>query len=623
MALQVSNIWSFKHYENIEDAPKIKFDENLNILIGQNGAGKSIVLEIINFIFRRVIFAPYNRSDDLFRRRDSIAVGEKHSTIRKIDNWQNYKTFRMEPNYDFETSAQKIRILVKIDEIDRKNIEHLRSNRDKLISIVTDYSSLQLLADGEHQDEYQIDIELNSVQDSYSVVSTNDPGFTYLTQYNLYKEVIRIYNEINPNDHIDALAESFSLISSYRNYSTYSPTVSLSGSSSPTQQTQQFRSSEYSKSIHSAEFSEPTVFNLVRLQMAEAVFELSSFDKTDSECVRLANALPFVQAINEKIKIVDLRVGIELTDKLNWAFAFSFFDTRRNRPVTDMGALSAGQKAIIHLVFEAYGRGNLKGGLVIIDEPEIHLHLQFQNEYLRIIEKLTLEQSCQYILVTHSESLVNSETINSVIRLSLDDGGYTKVNQPDIAANQKWLVKILDNRRSTHAFFGSKVLIVEGETDRYFYRALIGEIERRLKRGLSQEITVLNVEGKKFDTWRTFFDSFGLKTYVTGDLDCAWKYYDSKGHPKLNTPELVQNFLDSHPDVMEKIDADIEKGFFILKAGVLEHYLGIQKDLRFVIDFCEDKLVAFLDNTSNTKVREIREILSKITDIDETEFGSA
>lgn len=620
MALQVSNIWSFKHYEDIEDAPKISFDENLNILIGQNGAGKSTVLEIINFIFRRVLFAPYNRFDDLFRRRESLPAGDKQSTIRKVDNWQNYKTFRLEPNYDYETNSQKIRIIIRIDEIDRSNIEHLRINREKLSSIVTDYSSFQLLADGEYEDVYEVDITLNRNQDLYSVECSNDPGFIYLTQYNLYKEAIRIHNEINPTDLIDVLAESFSLISSYRNYSTYSPTVSLSGTSSATQQIQAFRSSEYSKSMNGTESSEPTVFNLVRLQMAESIIEVISSDKTEDECVRLANELPFVQAINEKIKIVKLKVEIKLTDKRNWEFAFSFFDTKRGRPVTDIGALSAGQKAIVHLVFEAYGRGELLGGLVIIDEPEIHLHLQFQNEYLRVIEKLTKEQSCQYILVSHSESLVNSTTIGSVIRLSIDDDGYTKVNQPSIAPTQKWLVKILDNRRSTHAFFGSKVLIVEGETDRYFYRALLGEIERRLKRGLSQEITVLNVEGKKFDTWRTFFDSFGLKTYVAGDLDCAWKYFDSQSHPKLNTPDSVRDFLDSHPDVMKKIDADFEEGFFILKAGVLEDYLGIRKDLGLVIDFCENRIGTFIDNTSDSKVREIRAILSKITDISESEF---
>jgi predicted ATP-dependent endonuclease of OLD family len=619
-ALQISNIWSFKYHENIEDAPKISFDENLNILIGQNGAGKSTVLEIINFIFRRVLFAPYIRYDDLFNRRQSLPAGDKKSTIRKLDNWQNYKTFRLEPNYDYESNSQQIRITVRIDEVDRSNIEHLRLNREKLSLIVTDYSSFQFLADGEFKDVYEIDITLNKNQDLYSVTTINDPGFIYLTEYSLYKEAIRIHNEINPSDLIQVLAESFSLVSSYRNYSTYSPTVSLSGTSSSTQQIQAFRSSEYSKSMNATESSEPTVFNLVRLQMAEPIIELISGDKTEDECVRLANQLPFVHSINEKLKIVKLRVEIKLTDKRNWEFAFSFIDTKRGRPVTDISALSAGQKAIVHLVFEAYGRGELLGGLVIIDEPEIHLHLQFQNEYLRVIEKLTQEQFCQYVLVTHSEALVNSGTISSVIRLSLDNDGYTKVTQPSIAASQKWLVKILDNRRSTHAFFGSKVLLVEGETDRYFYRALLGEIESRLKCGLSQEITVLNVEGKRFDLWRTFFDSFGLKTYVAGDLDCAWKYYDARSHPKLNTPELVQNFLDTHPDVMERIDADFEAGFFILKAGVLEDYLGIRKDLGLVIDFCENRIGAFIDDTSDSKVRTIREILSQITDIDESNF---
>lgn len=53
--IQISNILSFRHYANIDQAPKITFDNGLNILIGQNGAGKSTALEVINFIFRKVI----------------------------------------------------------------------------------------------------------------------------------------------------------------------------------------------------------------------------------------------------------------------------------------------------------------------------------------------------------------------------------------------------------------------------------------------------------------------------------------------------------------------------------------------------------------------------------------
>ena len=47
--LQISNILSFKYHENIENAEKITFEDDLNIIIGENGSGKSTALEVINF----------------------------------------------------------------------------------------------------------------------------------------------------------------------------------------------------------------------------------------------------------------------------------------------------------------------------------------------------------------------------------------------------------------------------------------------------------------------------------------------------------------------------------------------------------------------------------------------
>lgn len=377
---------------------------------------------------------------------------------------------------------------------------------------------------------------------------------------------------------------------------------------------------EYSRSANSAENTEPSIFSLVRLRMAGKCFDLIGTKKDQKECETAANGLDFIKSINDKLKIVNLAVEIKLLDYSQWNFAFSFVDTKRKRVILDINSLSAGQKAITHLVFEAYGRGDLKGGLVIIDEPEIHLHYQFQNEYLRVIEKLNHEQGCQYILVTHSESLINSETISNVIRLSLDENGYTQVNQPTITTDQKWLVKILDNKRSTHAFFGSKVLLVEGDSDRYFFRAVLGEIEEKLKQGLVQNITILDINDKKKDAeWGTLFEAFGLKKFFITDLDSAWQFYPTETETKINTEQLVSQFLNNHTDAIPKIEGLYSKGTFILKEGDLEIYLGIRKDLSNVINFCQN-LKSYLANSADAKVQELKMIMSKVTGESETDL---
>ena len=620
--LQISNVLSFAYFEDIAKAPKIIFDKNLGILIGQNGSGKSTALEVINFVFRRALFIPYNRNIDLYTNRKTISADQKKEILEKIENIQH---FRLDRNYNFENDEQKIRMVVELDDIDCANIQHLKDNNERLSPIINLYSNEQMFADGTSQNEYEINIMRDNVNKTYTIqTNQEDIGYMYLSAYNLYKEAIEIYNEENPNTPINNLSESFALIGGYRNYNSYASSVSLGGGNIASKQIQNTKLSEYSKSTNSVESganAEPSIFSLVRLRMAGKCFDLMTTKKDKEECESEANNLDFIKSINDKLKIIDIKVEIKLHNQSGWVFAFSFIDTKRNRTISDINSLSSGEKAIIHLIFEAYGRGDLKGGLVIIDEPEIHLHYQFQSEYLRVIEKLNDEQGCQYILVTHSESLINSKTISNVIRLSLDEDGYTKVNQPTITTNQRWLVKILDNKRSAHAFFGSKILLVEGEGDRYFFRAVLGEIEGKLKKGLVQDITILDINGKSEESeWRALFDAFGLKIFFITDLDSAWKFYPTEKTLKINSAELVSQFLANHPDVIPKIEEDYSNGIFILKEGDLEIYLSIDKGLPNVINFCQNNLTKYLANNGDTKIQELKMIMSKVTGENEAEL---
>ncbi len=377
---------------------------------------------------------------------------------------------------------------------------------------------------------------------------------------------------------------------------------------------QQIKTRDFSKSLNANDQGEPSIFGLVRLRVAEKHFSLISGKMTDAECEQQANELPFIISINKKLKLINLECKIRLIELRTWQYAFEFLDLRRSKKLNDINSLSAGQKAIIHLVFESYGRGDLKGGVVIIDEPEIHLHYQFQNEYLQVIRELNKEQSCQYILVTHSEALINSSTINQVKRFSLTADGYTAIKAPTLTTEQRILIKILDNTRSTYAFFAKKVLLVEGDTDRYFFKSIIQEKYPEFE----QEIAVLETNGKgNHQEWSALFTSFGLLVYGINDLDFAIDcFYPADKGQSVKAAAEVTAFKARNTDWEARIDSEYANKMYILKNGDLEHYIGIakgSKELTGVIDFCNNTLTTYLADDANPESLEIREIVRQVT----------
>ncbi|WP_276366191.1 AAA family ATPase [Chryseolinea sp. H1M3-3] len=668
--LQISNVLSFRHYDDVSLAPKITIDSGLNILIGQNGAGKSTALEVINFIFKKVLFVPYNINTELYTQKDDIVSNEKKQIIHAYNHNDSFQGFRLEPNWNTENQPQKIILQITLDDIDENNLTILEQNKGKLDAASGLYSGLGTLDFRYSTKTFTIEITLNDSNKTFSFTTGNqsDPGFQYLVRYDFYKRLIEIYNQDHTNDQLPNLHESFTLISSYRNYHSFTPLVSLSKEAA--NQIQEIRRNEFRKSANSNEQAEPPIFNLVRLRIAERHYDLIFTNVNNQEATRIANQEPFLLLINQKLSLINLKVEISLIKKSNWSYTFHLIDTKRNKILRDINSLSAGQKAIIHLIFEAYGRGQLKGGVVIIDEPEIHLHYQFQHEYLDIIEKLNSEQNCQYIIVTHSEALISSKTIDRVKRFALDDDNYTIIRSPTLRSDQKTLIKILDNTRSTYAFFAKKVILVEGDTDRYFFRAVFQE----LAPNLSQEVAILDIGGKgNFKKWKLFFEGFGLKVYFVADFDNVFNLevlgqtiipknekdavegvlkqakLDSLAEPQLQRLEFLHRTLASdteflkkpkrslwkplldyyiklcelqkrevvnevrlrRSDVDVKIDSLYANNIFVLKMGAIEEYTKTSsKDLNAMISFC-DSLASWL-SVKSIYTDEIKHIVGEI-----------
>jgi energy-coupling factor transporter ATP-binding protein EcfA2 len=126
--ISISNVLSFGYHAHIEDAAELRLDTGLNILIGQNGAGKSTVLEVINFLCKRVMFRHWTVNDAAFDERDRLPAHQRNSIVSG-DTSLSIGPFRLEPHWDHATQAQTIRVQLSLDDIDRRNIALLHTTR--------------------------------------------------------------------------------------------------------------------------------------------------------------------------------------------------------------------------------------------------------------------------------------------------------------------------------------------------------------------------------------------------------------------------------------------------------------------------------------------------------------
>lgn len=325
-----------------------------------------------------------------------MGVADRKTFIERFGQ-DNYQGFRLDPNWATVAQPQIIQAKIVFDDIDRANVEIINRSVEKLNAISDLYSQVGSITQIAIKDSVAINIRLNRVNNSYQVEGAPKEDLVYLNRYHYFKELIDLHNREYAADQIPTLTESFTLIGSYRNYTAFTPAVSLSSPAGA--QVQQIRNNESGRSANANDQGEPSIFNIVRLRTAEAQQARLLTRMNLEEATLAANSEPFLISINNKLQVVNLKVEIRVDNINSWSYGFLLKDTKRNRDITDVNSLSAGQKAILHLVFESYGRGDLKGGVTVIDEPEIHLHYQFQHEYLRIVEDLGREQSTQYVIV--------------------------------------------------------------------------------------------------------------------------------------------------------------------------------------------------------------------------------
>ena len=621
--LQLSNILSFKYEEDINNAFKIEFNPDLNIIIGENGSGKSTVLEAMNFVFTRVLF---KRITNRYSSHHSYYTDRKNM-LQIDDNYSNRTLgLRLQPNWSSEKEQQSVRLSIKLDDIDRANIAHIVANYNRIEDTLGNYSTITMPEFFALDRGMDIEIDITFKQAKYDEDNTYESHYDdsvpdyikfYLEYYHAINEAITVYNEDN-TDHIAPLGNTFSMLSAFRDYGNDNSQIHLYNGDDPLDDAlKNVKNRLIPHSINEHSSGMPAIFDFIKLKLGEDHFKLVKEGKNINDATAIINDSSIIKKINEKLRILNLQFSVKPVNIRRWSYEFRFHDIKNDRELGDINNLSAGQKSIIHLIFEAYGRDDIKGGLVVIDEPEIHLHYQFQSKYLKILEDLVKEQEIQCILVTHSEGFISDDTIKYIKRFSLNEEHNSVVCTPDIRENQRKLIEILNNTWAARVLFLDRVLLVEGQDDEYFFRVAI----KKLQPDLSQNITVYGVRGKdSVSSFKSFFESFGLTVYLIKDLDATGKdFYNSTVSFKYDKQtklagldkRKIDKYRRDHSDLDEKIESKYPSYEFYLKEGAIEQYTGKEKGIAHVIDFCENDMDNFL-KSDDEKAKEICKIIGLI-----------
>ena len=509
----VENVKSFK------ERTEINFNENLNIFIGPNRGGKSNLLDIIIIVLRHFFIKFYrvNRPEEQGRRFEDINV---QNIFHPVNNF-------LEKYSGNDQKDLVIEITFTLSREDIDNIKFLKENKEKLENILNEYRN-KPVNNLEFMNSWNLELFLGNTELTYRIYNhgleavADVSGKTFL-QYLNYHELFNIIATKTGDFHLNPLSLYFP---PYRILTQTNLIANLSG--------QDFYNLVHGY-IQSTSKNTASLIDIATYYFGEKLrkYEIlggNYYEKfEEDEEIKLVTKYLAQMGYNWKLKcIVPNRCVYEI-------------NLERNGRAFSVNQASSGEKEILNFLLGMFAF-NIKNGLIIIDEPDLHLHPKWQTVLVDLLQELSRVNNNQSLIVTHSPVFVNEQTVEKMFRVYMDNE-TSKVIQPqrESLPRIKDLLHIVNTFNNEKIFFADKVILVEGISDRLIFQRLIGEYQRN-----NQEIVeVLEVHGNQnLLKYREFLNLFDIKNYIVADLD----YISDIGNPNIKKI-LVTNY--------NKIDEDV------------------------------------------------------------------
>lgn len=249
--------------------------------------------------------------------------------------------------------------------------------------------------------------------------------------------------------------------------------------------------------------------------------------------------------------------------------------------------------------------------LLLIEEPEAHLHPQLQVRLLDHLEKVANEHKVQVIVTTHSTVLASSVHLDKIIHLTKNDNPTaTPLAECGLADNNlNFLNRWLDITKS-NLLFASGVILVEGIAEQMIIPELAKTVlkDKEINNIEDYGVSVTNLNGIYFNHFMRLYcnitgvpdvqeDQVGLNVPIRcagiTDLDPDQFYYEedtstdteSKDKPekkiKIDYKPHEDNILEGKNHALKLVDSINTSDFarlFVAKFKTLEYDLAMESN---------------------------------------------
>lgn len=465
-SLTVRNVTSYR------DSTKFRFGDGLNILIGPNGGGKSNAQKIILLLLTRYFLPQY-----VFKNR-----GGNESGINEAQKWELKRINNLLDKYIGDNGDQEICIEIRAEDSDLANMRAIAANIEKIRkqASIWNYSSINALSDAR--------IDAIEAAGSFTYVFKNNRPQNNSNVANDYLGYLRTFFMIA------RLAEKVDGVV-LRSPVFYFSSARQSETNFSTQSNQLTENEYYSQyqSIYNAATGSAT--NLIQFAtrhfgrlMWKAIKQSST---TTGKAVEIFEGETDVKLVRHYLKKLGYGWDFTSVDDEMQNFEMKFF---KDGVPLQPTKFSSGEREIFHFLFAAFAL-NVEHGLIVVDEPELHLHPRWQKIFLDLFHDLSETRSNQFILATHSPGFVTPQTIANITRIFQMDrsSNIASLAQVDLP-NKKDLVHIVNSHNNERLFFADQVVLVEGISDRLVFSSLVTEYCR--KNAINRTVEVVEVSGK-------------------------------------------------------------------------------------------------------------------------------